>query len=716
MAGTRSALIVATDTYDDQRLARLQAPEADAEALAGVLSDPEIGGFDVTTVLNRPWHEVARAVALFFRNRRPEDLVLVHFSCHGLKDDSGELYFAATDTSLDLLEATAVSSASVNRVMDRSRAGSVLLLLDCCYAGAFARGMTARAGGGVDVNERLGGRGRAVITASSALQFAFEGDTIADGDPESVRPSLFTTALVEGLRTGEADRDLDGWVSLDELYSYIHDEVTRVNPDQTPTKWAFDIEGDVRIARRGTPVSTPAELPSPIVDSTKSLFSWERVAVVEPLSELLEGGHPGRALAARLALEEMAAHDDSDRVKSVARAALENTAPATRIAPSPTPPPSAPPRVILDPEPSSGPAPSNTRKPTIQPGPKPPAEVAPPMSSTRPGRWLRMLSRRTWIVISTVAVVVTGGVTWVIVAALNGGSAHPSSGGSAYLSQSELVTSQTNGGPRQLVRFERAGSGNTVDIVDEPDAVGPAISPDRTQVAYLRVASGHHSGMAFLVDANGEQDHRLLSNTAVSDCPRMGRPAFSPGGESIALVCLGRNGTTHLGVWVSDLLGNIHQVLNWKSAGADPSWGNDDKIYFVSLGSSGKPDHIYAVPASGGASPEQVTYDPGFASDPDWGSPGLLYLESDRRNQPGDIYLRTKRGSTELTTTGDVSFPVWSPDYTHVAWLAPSANDPGHLVIWAATFTTTASGGPSLGAATELPMSGSPGPLAWGTR
>ena len=123
MAGTRSALIVATSTYDDARLAGLRSPHVDAEALAGVLADPEIGDFEVTTVVNRPWHEVSRAVAQFFRDRRPDDLVLLHFSCHGLKDDSGELYFAATDTSLDLLEATAVSSSAVNRAVDRSRAG-----------------------------------------------------------------------------------------------------------------------------------------------------------------------------------------------------------------------------------------------------------------------------------------------------------------------------------------------------------------------------------------------------------------------------------------------------------------------------------------------------------------------------------------------------------------------------------------------------------------
>ena len=321
MTGTRSALIVATYAYDDPGLTRLRAPGRDADALADVLADPNIGGFDVETVVNQPWHQVSLAVARFFQKRKPDDLLLVHFSCHGVKDDSGELYFAARDTQLDLLEASAVPSTFVNKTMDRSRAGRILLLLDCCYSGAFARGLTAKGSDAVDIKERLGGRGRAVITASSALQYAFEGDVL-DSSTEASSPSVFTSALVRGLQTGEADRDLDGWVSLDELYAYVHDEVTRVTPDQTPKKWEFEIEGDVHVARRGAPVTTPSPLPAPILESMDSLLNWERESAVQPLRMLLQGDHPGRALAARLALEEMAAHDDSDRVKAAARAVL----------------------------------------------------------------------------------------------------------------------------------------------------------------------------------------------------------------------------------------------------------------------------------------------------------------------------------------------------------------------------------------------------------
>ena len=190
MDDARSALIVASDDYTDPGLRRLRAPANDAQALAAVLRDPAIGGFEVRTLLNKPAHEVNLAVEEFFADRRPGDLLLLHFSCHGVKDEDGELYFAASNSVLRRLGATAVAAEFVNRRMNRSRSRRVVLLLDCCYSGAFERGLTARAGAEMGIEQQFGGRGRAVITASSAMEYAFEGDELADA--RELAPSVFT--------------------------------------------------------------------------------------------------------------------------------------------------------------------------------------------------------------------------------------------------------------------------------------------------------------------------------------------------------------------------------------------------------------------------------------------------------------------------------------------------------------------------------------------
>ena len=345
---TRSALIIASYDYTDAGLRRLRAPASDAQALAGVLRDPGIGGFDVQTLLNKPAYEVNLAVEEFFADRRPDDLLLVHFSCHGVKDEDGELYFATANTVLRALGATAVAAEFVNRRMSRSRSRRVVLLLDCCYAGAFERGMTARAGAGVGIEAQFGGRGRAVITASSAMEYAFEGGELADS--QELQPSVFTSALVEGLRTGEADRDQDGMVALDELYDYVYDKVRMATPNQTPGKWTFGVQGDLYIARRARPVTTPSPLPSELHEAMDSPLAAVRAAAVQELVRLLQGRHAGLALGARVALQRLT-EDDSRMVAAAAAQALGAPAP-----PEPTPP--TPPE-------ATGPTPPEPRLPML---------------------------------------------------------------------------------------------------------------------------------------------------------------------------------------------------------------------------------------------------------------------------------------------------------------------------------------------------------------
>jgi len=143
---------------------------------------------------------------------------------------------------------------------------------------------------------------------------------------------VFTTALVEGLETGDAERDQDGWVSLDELYDYVFDKVRERNPHQTPSR-DVEMQGDLFIARRRHPVTTPAELPPELLQAIDSPLAGIRTGAVQELGRVLGGGHAGRALAARLALEELAG-DDSRQVSGAATAVLRSEQPA----PPPDPP------------------------------------------------------------------------------------------------------------------------------------------------------------------------------------------------------------------------------------------------------------------------------------------------------------------------------------------------------------------------------------------
>jgi len=272
VSGQRKALIIANDEYEQEALRNLLAPGADAEALGRVLGDPHIGDFAVQVVRNEPSHVIQGQIEDLFSESRPDDVLLLHFSGHGLKSESGELFFAASNTRPNRLGSTAVAADFVQRCMRDARSRSIVLLLDCCYGGAFPQGATVRVAGDVHVLDsfpqgRSGGRGRAVITASNAMEYAFEGDRLADDQHQ--RPSVFTSALVEGLATGDADRDEDGLVSLNELYDYVFDKVREQNPHQTPSR-QVELEGELYLARsrrrRIRPAPIPPDLQAAITD------------------------------------------------------------------------------------------------------------------------------------------------------------------------------------------------------------------------------------------------------------------------------------------------------------------------------------------------------------------------------------------------------------------------------------------------------------------
>ncbi|MBR7837272.1 caspase family protein [Actinospica durhamensis] len=247
-APQRHALLVATDEYDDADWAQLRSPAADAEGLAAALADPSIGDFAVTTVLNAPYSTIRTSLEEFLSDRTRDDFLLLYFSCHGYRED-GEFYFAARDTLKRRLQATGVDGGFVHRLLKKSAADRVVVVLDCCYSGAFpkgAKGTTLTTDLG-HLAEIVSGTGRAIITASGSIESAYEDtDTLTGSDPV---PSIFTEALIHGLRSGLADLDGDGHVAVNEWFEYATARLLRRGAVQTPHMWNADVVGRLFVAR-----------------------------------------------------------------------------------------------------------------------------------------------------------------------------------------------------------------------------------------------------------------------------------------------------------------------------------------------------------------------------------------------------------------------------------------------------------------------------------
>ncbi len=256
--GGRVALVAATGSYADPGLGGLPGA-ADAELMAGVLEDPAVGGFAVTRMVDGGEREVKERVEEFLGGRGRGDTVVVYLSCHGVLDRRGRLYFAAADTEVARLASTGVGAGWLLARLDDCAAERQVVILDCCYSGAFARsGSKGAAGAGERAGQELArdGRGRAVLTASRSTEQSWVGD--ADG--AAGRASVFTRFLAQGLRTGAADTDGDGRISVDEAYYYAYEEVMVAGAGQNPQLYITGGEGTVWLVLNPTNPNRTAPL------------------------------------------------------------------------------------------------------------------------------------------------------------------------------------------------------------------------------------------------------------------------------------------------------------------------------------------------------------------------------------------------------------------------------------------------------------------------
>jgi formylglycine-generating enzyme required for sulfatase activity len=327
--GRKLALIIGNSRYDDTGLARLPTADVDVREFANVLRSPDIGEFDeIAELADMGLAVVRRSIAHFFSQARKDDLLVFYFSGHGVKDENGQLYLAVRDTELKLLAGTSIEAAYITAQMDRSNSKRQVLIFDCCHSGAFSQGTKASAAQVVGTGPTFEGTGygHIVLTATDSTQYAWEGDQIIGNSDKSV----FTHYILQGLKTGEADRNADGVITVDELYDYVYEQVVRETPKQTPGKWSYKQQGDIVVAKNPNPYVRPVNLPVELQAMVESPLPRIRAEAVPELKALLQSQHPGLQVAARKALEQLST-DDSRRVSGAALDALDIQRPATGL-------------------------------------------------------------------------------------------------------------------------------------------------------------------------------------------------------------------------------------------------------------------------------------------------------------------------------------------------------------------------------------------------
>jgi hypothetical protein len=230
----RWAFLVGIDHYDDPGYRDLNFCVNDVQTL-GQLLKVDLGYERVVCLHDNPSEDrykptrdnIEAELGLLCELVGPDDLLLVHFACHGIRVGDQPCLITSEIRSYNYKNRV-LPVAEVEQKMRDSGARCKVLFLDACHTGVDMGRDLADPEFIRNVYEQA--EGFALIAASTAQQKAFEWGHSQHG--------LFTYHLLEAL-TGKADFQRKGFVSIKDIENYVLDRIKRWNQEtgmvQTPT-------------------------------------------------------------------------------------------------------------------------------------------------------------------------------------------------------------------------------------------------------------------------------------------------------------------------------------------------------------------------------------------------------------------------------------------------------------------------------------------------
>jgi hypothetical protein len=218
----------------------------DAKGLGDILADQERCGYPPDQVSVCTSEKAIRGNVLSELEKlskvSKESNVIIYFSGHGYRVKKGNetsYYLMPYGYNVNDLQNAAISSEEFNQRLEKIKAKSILVLLDCCHAGGIevtksATGEVLKAPPNVEMTKAplppeapklfAQGKGRFLIASSREHELSYAGKPY----------SAFTAALIEAL-CGQGVKKQDGYVRVTDLIMYTSYAVReRTNKKQNP--------------------------------------------------------------------------------------------------------------------------------------------------------------------------------------------------------------------------------------------------------------------------------------------------------------------------------------------------------------------------------------------------------------------------------------------------------------------------------------------------
>ena len=263
-APRRVALLVGVDEYDDSELQGLSYSAKDANDLARVLGDAEIGNYDEIVVLTDPARTtregIAQAIEDVGATLQRDDTFFLYLSGHGTLTldpvEGTELWFLPTDGDLSHPRESAIPVEWLEDAVNNAGAKRRVLVLDTCHNGRDKSGLsdTTRSRLASLRGDPPAPRSAAEVSESEARLYAAQYYQPAMEDPE-LGNGVYTHFLIKALTSGASTADLngDGLVDVTEAHDYARDGTIRHTGGLQVPRAEYRIVGREEIYLAGNP-------------------------------------------------------------------------------------------------------------------------------------------------------------------------------------------------------------------------------------------------------------------------------------------------------------------------------------------------------------------------------------------------------------------------------------------------------------------------------
>lgn len=257
----RRALLIGVGDY--RWLPTLPAASSGVADLAEVLRNPLVGGYDAHQIRDTASNAISREIEDFFSSAIQNDQLFVYFACHGFVHNE-KRYLAAADTDPHRIRETAISTEAILNLANRSRAASILIILDTCGS-SEANPVNLTEVGALSTSSKV-----AVICSSRDIDL-YAGP--------SQNKTFIMGVLTDGLSKGNADANHDGIVGIQELYAYLSDRFGFEDP-RHPGSLKMSLVGPDFAVTASPRRPAVKELSSPTLPNVRVLRPYQADAVL----------------------------------------------------------------------------------------------------------------------------------------------------------------------------------------------------------------------------------------------------------------------------------------------------------------------------------------------------------------------------------------------------------------------------------------------------